>query len=439
MPLELVDLLRHLGRLLPQELRLRLSHGNDLLHLREALLQGHELLLLGLLQRPELLGLALQPGVDLLHLGGVLDSVFLGALKLLLSLRRVVPQPLGIRKELNRVLLLLLGGHLQLLDLLLLELGVFHELHVQLLQLLEVGRRLLHVRLDLVVVAEVGVVRLLYRHGLLLELLHALPVLLHVAGELLLLGLQPGLVAVVPPRLGLGDEGLQLQPLGLRRDPRLGLSTGAVQALALALGDAQPIQLLLPLLGQLLDDALGLLDGLNQPVRADDVLEVLEEALLVGGERLRLHEGDLLDLTLQDQEPVVLQVDPALLQKLRHLCEVAALAVDVVLRLVVLEGLSADRETRPLDDLVVLWAGAGVDDVLEGHGHLGAPTVRQGPGGMDQLRHLVQTHLLCPLPEDEQKGVDGVGLAAAVRADDGGETFVEGADDLLVPVGLEVL
>lgn len=113
-----------------------------------------------------------------------------------------------------------------------------------------------------------------------------------------------------------------------------------------------------------------------------------------------------------------------------NLCEVAALAVDVVLRLVVLEGLSADRETRPLDDLVVLWAGAGVDDVLEGHGHLGAPTVRQGPGGMDQLRHLVQTHLLCPLPEDEQKGVDGVGLAAAVRADDGGETFVEGADDL---------
>mmetsp|Transcript_75887 Transcript_75887/g.199864 ORF Transcript_75887/g.199864 Transcript_75887/m.199864 type:complete len:431 (+) Transcript_75887:2868-4160(+) len=273
---------------------------------------------------------------------------------------------------------------------------------------------------------------------LLLVLLHFLAVLLHVALQLLVLLLEPGEVGVASLRLRLREEGLQLQSFGLGGDPGLGLLSRPVEAVTLALGDAQAVQLLLPRLGELLDDTLHLGDGLDQAVGANDVFQILEQAVLMLRQGLWLHQGDLLDLTLQDQEAVVLKVHASLAEQAVDLCEVAGLAVEIVLRLVVLEGLAGDGEQRALDDLVVLGPAAGVDDILEGDRHLGAPAIGQGARLVDQFGHLVQAHLLRALAENEEQGVDGVGLAASVRADDGGEALVEGADNLLAAVGLEV-
>mmetsp|Transcript_126527 Transcript_126527/g.366288 ORF Transcript_126527/g.366288 Transcript_126527/m.366288 type:complete len:592 (-) Transcript_126527:1243-3018(-) len=239
--LELFDLLGNLCCLLPEELRLSLRYRDHLLHLREALLQWHQRLLLRLLEGPKLLRLAFQAGVDLLELLCILSAMLLSAFELLLPLRRIATQLLGVGQQLGSGLLLPLCGRFQLLDLLLLKRCVLVELHILLLQLLEVGCGLLHLRLYLRVVAEVAVVLLLDGRGLLLELLHALAVLLHVALELLRLGLEAGEVAVIAPSLGLRDQRLEFQALGLRRHPGLGLLAGAVQALALALGDAQPV------------------------------------------------------------------------------------------------------------------------------------------------------------------------------------------------------
>mmetsp|Transcript_90048 Transcript_90048/g.268618 ORF Transcript_90048/g.268618 Transcript_90048/m.268618 type:complete len:373 (-) Transcript_90048:38-1156(-) len=280
--LDLLDLLSHLARLLAEEFRLRLRHLHDLADLRELLLQGHKLCLLRLLEGPQLLRLALEALVDLLQFLPQARLVALCALELLLAGRRLLPQPFRVRHELLGRLHLLLRRQIELLDLLLLERYVLRQLHIQTLKLLEVCGLLVHLGLDLAVVLEVGVVLGLDGLDLLLKDLHSFAVLLHMGLQDLVFFLQAGEARVAAERLCLRYEGLQLQPLRLRVDPGLRLAARTVEAFALALRDAQAVQLLLPLLRQLLDNALGLLDGLHVAVGADDVLEVLEQAILVG-------------------------------------------------------------------------------------------------------------------------------------------------------------
>ena len=71
-----------------------------------------------------------------------------------------------------------------------------------------------------------------------------------------------------------------------------------------------PVHLNLPLVSQPLHIDRRLLDQLLVPIRTDNILEVLEQPFLVLSRSLRLHLRDRLDLALEDQEPVVGQVDP---------------------------------------------------------------------------------------------------------------------------------
>ena len=51
------------------------------------------------------------------------------------------------------------------------------------------------------------------------------------------------------------------------------------------------------------------------PIAANDIFQVLEQACLVFVHSLRFHQGDLLDLTLQNQKPVVVKIDSLRFQK----------------------------------------------------------------------------------------------------------------------------
>lgn len=52
-----------------------------------------------------------------------------------------------------------------------------------------------------------------------------------------------------------------------------------------------------------------LVDALDIFVGTDDILQVLQEACLILVLSLGFHQGDLLDLTLEDEESVMLEVD----------------------------------------------------------------------------------------------------------------------------------
>mmetsp|Transcript_120281 Transcript_120281/g.285795 ORF Transcript_120281/g.285795 Transcript_120281/m.285795 type:complete len:458 (+) Transcript_120281:2399-3772(+) len=387
--LELVDLLGGLHLPLPKESGLGLRHFHDLLHLRELFLQRHQFLLLRLLRWTQLLGLAFQALIELLELAGLCGAETLLALKLLFASGCLFPKLFSILHELLGALLLLLPHLRKLLELLLLERDVFGVLHVLALELLELLGFLLHLLLDLVVLLEVRIVLVLYRFHLFLKSFHLLLVLLHLALEYLVLFLEGAELRLAVAHLGLRQDALHLQALCLAGDPGLSLLAWAVQGLLLTLRDTQTIQLLLPLLRELFNRAFGLFDGLQQAIRADNVLEVLEQAIFMRRLSLGLHERDLLDFALQNQETVVIQVHPALAEKSNDLGEVASLSIDVVLGLIVLERLAGHTEDGALDNFIVFRAISCVDDVLEGYLHLRAGQVWHGSGGVDQLGHLV--------------------------------------------------
>lgn len=105
----------------------------------------------------------------------------------------------------------------------------------------------------------------------------------------------------------------------------------AKQRVLLALNRLEPIEHRAALLGERVDGGEEDIDGLDVPVRANQVLEVLQQALLVRRLRLGLHHGNLLDLALQNQEAVVVEVDAALLAERDNLGEVGGLPVHKVL------------------------------------------------------------------------------------------------------------
>ncbi len=123
-----------------------------------------------------------------------------------------------------------------------------------------------------------------------------------------------------------------------------------------------------------LDLGRSLFDRLLVLGRPDDVLEVLEQAIFVLVAGFGLHLGDRLDLSLEDQETLVVEIHAAVAEEGSDRGEVRGLAVDVVLAGVVLERLAGDDEARIGNDL---RAPSGqVHDLLEVDGNLAVLEMR---------------------------------------------------------------
>ena len=105
----------------------------------------------------------------------------------------------------------------------------------------------------------------------------------------------------------------------------------------------------------------------------------------------RLHEGDLLDLALQDQEAARGQVDPFRLQQRRDFAVGRLLAVDEIVRRVVAVGRPRDDEVGAGD--LVVRVLARVDDLLEVDRDPGGVVIAVARRGVDELRDLVEAEL----------------------------------------------
>ena len=405
------------------------------------LLDGGQLLRLLLELDAELIGLALDLLEDVLELGILLGLGLLALDELLLEGGDGLLGLGGLGGGLGLLLLLGLDLGLELLHLGLLGLDVLLELDVLPLVGGELLLGLLELGMDLVVLGRLG-------GDAGLDLGHALVGAADPDALLLELGLD--LLPLLRGLLGVGIGGHHVDliqhvllpaDLPLLGQEGLGLELGPLQALLLLLDGLDAVELLLPLLGQRLDLGRGLLGVVEELVGADDVLQILEEAVVVLGLALGGHHGDHLDLALQDEEAVVVEVDALGVQVLGHVLEGAVLPVELVAGRVVPAGDAGDDDLAAGDDVVVLVGVAGVDDLVEVDRDAGVleGIVLEGVGGVDQLGHLVEAELLGALAEDEEHGVDDVGLAGSVGTDDRGEAFVERPDLPLPGVRLEVL
>mmetsp|Transcript_13647 Transcript_13647/g.28968 ORF Transcript_13647/g.28968 Transcript_13647/m.28968 type:complete len:296 (-) Transcript_13647:262-1149(-) len=241
-------------------------------------------------------------------------------------------------------------------------------------------------------------------------------------------------------RMDLKQNILLATDLAILPHERLGLALGTGESVLLLLGGLDAVELLLPHFREGLDPFEGEVGLLDVFVAPDDVLQVLQQSLVVFRFALGGHHADHLDLSLQDQEAVVVEIDALGSQEFGHLFERGVFAVDLILARVVATGHAAHDQFAPRHDLVIVVAVAGVDDLGEVHADLGVleRIVLEGVAAVDQFGHLVQPQFLGALAEDEEHGVDDIAFAGTVRTYHGGEAFVEWADGLLTCVGFEV-
>ena len=191
-----------------------------------------------------------------------------------------------------------------------------------------------------------------------------------------------------------GDLGLAAQRLELA--PDLGEQVG--EAGEVAVGRVELAERLLLALA-VLEDAGGLLDE--------------AAAVLRGGVQ------DRVELALPDDH-VHLAADAGVAEQLLHVEQPARLAVDGVLRAAVAEHRAADRDLGVVDRQRAVG-------VVDGQLHLGAAQRRAaGRAGEDDVLHLAAAQALgALLAHHPREGVDDVGLARAVGADDAGDARLE--------------
>jgi hypothetical protein len=111
-----------------------------------------------------------------------------------------------------------------------------------------------------------------------------------------------------------------------------------------------------------------LLNLLDEGMRANDILQILQQTHLLGCGALRLHQTDLLNLALKNQETIVVKINAAVLGEGGNFGELDGLAVQLILgslspakekprsylRLVRLGANASNDNLRARNDFVVL-------------------------------------------------------------------------------------
>ncbi len=185
---------------------------------------------------------------------------------------------------------------------------------------------------------------------------------------------------------------------------------------------AQRLELTAQLGDEVLDTVQVGLHGVQLPQRLLLALAVLQDAGGLLDERpavLRAGVQHLVELALADDD-VHLAADAGVRQQLLDVEQAAGVAVDGVLALAAPEHQAADRDLGVVDR-------EGPVGVVDGERDLGAAQRgTRGGAGEDDVLHLAAAQGLgAVLAHDPGQGVDDVGLAGAVGADDGGDARLE--------------
>ena len=99
---------------------------------------------------------------------------------------------------------------------------------------------------------------------------------------------------------------------------------------------------------------------------------------------------------------------------------------------------SSDGESSAFDFFALSRIGGVINDFNKVDSDGSRRNMGVGSRVVNELSELGDTDLTGFLPEDEEHGIDDIGLAATVGADDSRECLVEGADAVLTSVGFEV-
>ena len=143
----------------------------------------------------------------------------------------------------------------------------------------------------------------------------------------------------------------------------LGFALLGFQGILFSLHNLETTELLRSTLVGFVDEFGLFLNRRFKTAGTDDILEVLEQALLVLVLGTRGHLGDGLDLALQNEETLVIQVDALGLEESGCLGEGGLARVDKVLRGVVAVGRARDNEFATGDHLEAV--AREVDDLAE--------------------------------------------------------------------------
>jgi len=102
-------------------------------------------------------------------------------------------------------------------------------------------------------------------------------------------------------------------------------------------------------------------------VATDDILEILKKSGLVFVLGLSLHETDLLNLTLKDQESVVLKVNTFGAEEFADFLEVLLNSINPISRYALSIHCAGNLELRAGNDLILVWLIFIIENVLEMH------------------------------------------------------------------------
>jgi hypothetical protein len=150
------------------------------------------------------------------------------------------------------------------------------------------------------------------------------------------------------------------------------------------------------------------LDLLDESVGPDDVLKILQQAIVVLSESLGLHHRNLLDFSLQNEKSVVVQIDAVTAKKLANIIVRRRFPVNSVFRRVVLVACACHDEFTARNDLVVIVRLLVIVDKLEVDRHASILEVWMTRRVVNQLRHLILSQVLRSLAKYEEQSIDHV-------------------------------
>ena len=122
----------------------------------------------------------------------------------------------------------------------------------------------------------------------------------------------------------------------------------------------------------------------------------------------RFHESDLFYLALEDEKPVVVQINSLGSEELGNFLELATSAIDLIVRRVIFGGCPGHDELRFGDNSEPVLFTVIINDFLKVHLNFARLHIGMVLRVVNQDRNLLRPDLLGSVAKDEKHGIDDV-------------------------------
>ena len=149
-----------------------------------------------------------------------------------------------------------------------------------------------------------------------------------------------------------------------------------------------------------------LLDRFHIRVRSNNVFQILQHTNIILILCLGFHQRNLLDLTLKNQETIVVQIDTFFFQKSRDISKITLLGINDVMRLVVLECFSSHNKLTVRNNIETVLVSLAIYDLLKVNRYRAFLAVRMKRTVVNQLRHFLQSKFRCSSTKNKKHRID---------------------------------